>query len=325
LGDPYELTLDEPLDLDLCLRTGQVFRWEQLSNGQWLGVDGDTAYRVEVLSGPRYVPAAVGTGLNEDPGRDALSRTSADPIGPTTLRIQSTADRQAFARLFRLEESSADVRTRLLQRGPELQPYLNAHRGLRLLRPSGMVETIFCFLCTANNHLARIVPMCGKLAAFGDEFVREEGKALNRFPTLSTLAEIPESKLRELGFGYRAANIAAVARELVHRGGEEYLSGVKGMPARAAREELCSLKGVGPKLADCMLLFAFHKTEVAPNDTHLWQALTRLYFPEWQGKALTDARYRLAAEFMESRFGDLAAYAHHFLFVDNLLNWRHRK
>lgn len=280
-----------------------MFRWRKEEDGSWIGVDGANWYRfATVAAGLR--PAKTGSAQAED------------------LRLQiHGADADKAKGLFRLDQDAAKVEAEILRRGPELQPAIEALQGIRLMRPSSLTETIFTFLCTANNNLHRIIPMCWKLGGYGDPI----GPGLNAFPVVQRIAEIPETELREAGFGYRGATIPKAAQAIVERGADRWLKALKEANYQAAHAELCSLPGIGPKLADCICLYGLDQGEAVPLDTHIWQAFTRLYHPEWKGKAVTDFRYREATDRFRERFGDLSGWAHLFLFYENLLNWRSRK
>lgn len=192
------------------------------------------------------------------------------------------------------------------------------------MRPSSVVETFFCFLCTANNNLSRIVPMCWQLGRYGPLIAEIAGVELHAFPDAATIAAIPEAELRAKGFGYRGATIPEVARQVLERG-PSWFDHLRAAPYETTHRELVEIKGIGPKLADCISLFAFDKTESVPLDTHIWQAFTRLYHPEWRGKAVTGSRYREATQGFRDRFGKRAGWAHQYLFYDNVLNWRTRQ
>jgi N-glycosylase/DNA lyase len=280
-------------DLELCVGSGQVFRWEKLPDGRFVGVDGPNWFLVTLVA-------------------DGL------------IEVASNAEPGAFVRLFRLDESVAEIERAALSRGIELAPYLKALKGLRLLRPSDPHEVLFCFLCTPNNNLARIKQMVRTLAAYGSHLANVEGIELTRFPTVERIAALGEADLRERGFGYRSRTIPAVAR-LVASKPKGWLEGLRDAAYEEAHMELRSLPGVGAKLADCVCLFGLHHTEAAPMDTHLWQACCRLYFPEWRGKALTDRRYQAAADYLREKFGPLTGWAHQYLFYEDLLNWRTRR
>lgn len=166
--------------------------------------------------------------------------------------------------------------------------------------------------------------MVRKLSAYGEPLGEWNERVFHRFPTVQRISEISEAELRSAGFGYRAATIPKVARQIFAKG-EGWLDSLASLPYDEARAELMSLPSIGPKLADCICLYAFQFMESAPMDTHLWQAVCRHYMPEWARKPLTDARYRTAADILRARFGEYTGYAHQYLYFENLLNWRTRK
>jgi N-glycosylase/DNA lyase len=318
-------------DLELCVSSGQVFRWARHPGGGWLGIDGDQWYRVsdQVPQGADYRPSSAlvhATGMNRDAKRDALAYV-AEPrrtYDDVTYHVEANGTEADFRNLFRLDWNADEVRAEILRRGPEVEPYLGSLEGLRLMRPSDPVETFFSFLCTPNNNLPRIVTMVAALAKYGPVLDTVEGVELRRFPEVDEVAAIPEAELRERKFGYRAATIPRAAQELARRGGRDYLESLKRAPYEEAHAELVSFHGIGPKLADCIALFALHHTCSVPVDTHLWHAATRLYFPEWEKAAITDLKYKAVSAHVRSRFGDLTGWAHQHLFFDSVLNWRSR-
>lgn len=265
----------EDLDVGLCLTSGQIFRWNCVE-GVWKGFDGAHRYEIRPTDG----------------GADVVS----------------TADAAAFRSFFRLDQDTAVIPAEVLRIEPEMEPLLDRFRGLRVLRTSSATELLVSFLCTPNNHLARIVPMVEFLAAHG-----EAG-----FPTLDELAAVEESKLRAAGFGYRGATIPAAIRQLVARGGEAYLDSLKNGPYDEARQELMALPGVGAKVADCILLFALDFLEAAPIDTHVWRAMTWRYQEFSAAPKLDPRTYKLANTFLRDRFGPVAGWVQQFLFLESL-------
>lgn len=185
-------------------------------------------------------------------------------------------------------------------------------RGLRLLRQSSPVEVLFSFLCTSNNHVVRIASMVRHLASYGNPCAALEDE--HHFPNLSRLAELEEGKLRAFGFGYRAKTIPGVAAALSQVGHECLGS----LPDDELRKALIAMPGIGPKLADCIMLYAFHRLSAVPIDTHLWRAYLRLFRPEETLVALTPKRYAAASKEIRSRFGDRAGEAQLFIFAAEL-------
>ena len=186
-------------------------------------------------------------------------------------------------------------------------------RGARTLRQPP-AECLISFVCSSNNNIARIKKMVESLCEkYGEELVcnvssrsssrssgssgrdddeenevndkeeKNESKIYHAFPTVEQLAEkCDEQTLRDLGFGYRAKFIPAMAKELVKRGGEAYLLKLRDAPQTEEEKyraitELTSLPGVGPKVAGCAALFSLDKKSVVPVDTHVWQ-LAREHF-----------------------------------------------
>jgi N-glycosylase/DNA lyase len=189
------------------------------------------------------------------------------------------------------------------------------------MRPSSLVETFFTFMCTANNNLARIIPMAWRLGDYGPQI----WPGFHAFPSVNRIAGIDDEDLRRQGFGYRGATIPKAAVELERRGGDRWLMEIGELDYSDLHRELCTVPGIGPKLADCIALYGYDRGEAVPLDTHIWQAFTRLYHPEWRDKAVTEFRYREATQRFRDRFGNLSGWAHLFLFYENLANWRSRR
>ena len=279
----------EELNLPLCVYSGQVFRWEQIATDRWLGVNGGDWFACDVF---------------ED-----------------NIVVRSNTSEDAFRELFRID--SVPREAEILRDGPEMAPYLEAIRGLRVLAPDP-VETLFGFLCTPNNNLVRIHKMVRFLGSFGDVIGEVDGHVIREFPNLECLAGVSVDRLRENGFGYRAANIPAAAQTIIARG-EGWFDAQMNATFECVHDELLTVRGIGPKLADCIALFGFRKLESVPVDTHIWQAASRLYFSEWVGTTLTDKKYRAVGEHLRNRFGSNAGWVQQFLFYDNMVHWRDRK
>ena len=237
------------LDIRLSVFCGQVFRWRELLDGRLLGIDGDSWWLIEIEG--------------------------------QTASVFGSGDEAKFRSLFRMNEDWAHHERKVRELAPELGSFLDQLPGLRLLRPTDAIEEAFCFLCTSNNHLSRITAMVDTLASYGDVLSVVEDRTLHRFPSVETIAQIPEKELRTKGFGYRGKTIPLAAQQIVERGGLEWFEGQKAVEYSHARELLLELHGVGPKLADCICLFALGHTEAVPVDTHIWQAGCRIWFPEF--------------------------------------------
>ncbi|MBA3726858.1 MAG: hypothetical protein H0W86_10490 [Armatimonadetes bacterium] len=270
----------EHLDFGACVSSGQVFRFKEVGK-KWVGVDGSNIIEaIETADG---------------------------------WSVRSCPDPRAWMDLLQMGQNLLQIKRTIADCEPRLTRQLEAYPGLRLLRCQRSDETLFSFLCTPNNNMARIGRMVRELAAYG----KEMGEGLFEFPGVGRIAAIPEAELRSKGFGYRAATITKVARELAQRP-SGWLDGLRQVPYENAIRALSELPGVGPKLADCVCLFGLHHSQAVPFDVHLWRAATRLYFPAWSGKSLTALRYRSAGSEFRRRFGNTAGWAQQYLFYERI-------
>ncbi|MEI7576581.1 MAG: hypothetical protein WCK51_06795 [Armatimonadota bacterium] len=287
----FQITVtDGRLDLDRIARSGQMFRW--LPNGDgWAIYDGDHVHLVEQVD--------------------------------EVLHVRSNQDHKVFKGLMRFDEDHGRKLEDIVRLGPELEPSLKNLVGMRMMRPVCARETLFSFLCSANNHLSRITSMVWKLSE-ARNLPSTPSLASIPFLTINQIASIGEGILRQEGFGYRGKSIPQVAKRLESDGGDRLLEELKSEEYGVARDYLLTLPGVGPKLADCICLFAFDHQEAVPVDTHIWQQLTKIYYPNWHGTALTKTKYDYATKAFRDRFGALAGVAHQFLFVDNMTSYRNK-
>lgn len=174
-----------------------------------------------------------------------------------------------------------------------------AFTGIRILNQDAW-EALVAFICSSNNNISRISQMVQKLCLHYGPFVATfHGEAFHDFPTPHALAgDDVETRLRELGFGYRAKYIVSTARTVAFERPEGWLLGLRNpecpafgetapergkggdqtpMPTyRAAHDALLGLTGVGPKVADCVCLMGLGWGEAVPIDTRK----SRLFFQQ---------------------------------------------
>ena len=149
--------------------------------------------------------------------------------------------------------------------------------GIRVLRQESF-ETLISFLISQNNNIPRIKGSIERLCRkFGDPIGNEDFS----FPGAERLARLEKADLADLGLGYRDEYILDCARRVTD--GRLDLSEVEKMEPEQAREALRTVKGAGPKVAECALLFGFCQTAAFPIDTWMKKVLANYYpggFPE---------------------------------------------
>jgi len=208
-----------------------------------------------------------------------------------------TDDVQYFYNFFALDVDYTPAIGRLNDYSQFLSDAIEYGKGIRILRQD-LVETIFCFIISANNNIKRIQGIVERLCAkYGAK--TDNGYA---FPTLEALANATEADLKAIGAGYRASYIVNTAKALVAMD----LSTLANMSTNKARQALLALSGVGPKVADCILLFGLNKGDVFPVDT--W--IKKVYHTYFE-KGHSDNQI---ADYLVSLFGDDSGLCQQYLF-----------
>ena len=267
----------ENYDLPATLSSGQAFRWRE-GGGAWTGVvDG------------RWLR------LRAAPGQIA-AETAAPAAGWRWLR-----------HYLQLEVHLPEVLAAFPRDDPALQAAVRACAGLRLLRQEPW-ECLASFICSSSKQIVQIQQIIALLSRrFGQPLPVPPGEEpAFSFPGYARLAEASESDLRACKLGFRAPYLRGTAQKLA--AGEVELGRLFALSQDAARAELLKLPGVGVKIADCVLLFAYGFPEAFPVDVWIMKSLRRHYFPR---RSVSPARLR---RFIRAHFGPHAGYAQQYLF-----------
>jgi len=264
---------------------GQAFRWQRLADDTWLGVWGRHVARLRLASGGR------------------LEWSTPVPLEPGAAAGIATyfgADRDFAAAIDTLPWRS----------DPHLARCVEAFPGLRILRqPLG--ETLLCFLCSATKQIVQIKQMVALLAEkhgakIGTAPVLGVRRTFFALPSWPALAKIPERELRLCLLGFRAKYIAQTAARLADE--PDWLAQTEAMPYAEAKQRLCSLPGVGEKVADCVLLFGGGRLEAFPVDVWILRTMALRYgLEDWKPAPLT--------QFGRAHFGAFAGLGQQFLFA----------
>jgi N-glycosylase/DNA lyase len=178
---------------------------------------------------------------------------------------------------------------------------VKAGDGIRILKQD-FFETVISFIIYQNNNIPRIKSIIESLSKAYGEKIKGEYYA---FPKAEILAEKSPDDLVFLRAGYRDSYIIDASIKIAE--GKINKDIIFNAPIDEARNEISKIKGVGPKVADCILLFSAARGEVFPTDVWMKKVLTELYgFENLTPKAIN--------EFAEENFGNLAGYAQQYLF-----------
>jgi N-glycosylase/DNA lyase len=273
-AEPSQISLSltpHGLDLDATLASGQAFSWRRNPDGRWRGwIDGR--------------PCLVWR-------QDEILRA----VGPELTHA-------AVSRYFGLDLPLRDIFA-TFPNDPWLERARQFTPGLRVLRQEPW-ETLCNFICSALKQIVQIAQINFELRRALGEPV---GASLHAFPTAARLAHATEAQLRECRLGFRARHLFVAARQIAH--GEVSLEKIESMPTAEARETLMRLQGVGEKVANCVLLFAYGRLEAFPIDVWVERVLRQLYF-----KGSSRVKLARMVDFSRTHFGPYSGYAQQFLF-----------
>ena len=263
-----------PLSLGETLLGGQSFVWLEIGANQWRGA---------------IKRSVVDLVFRED--RLYWRSNQEYPFSESQVRKYLWID-DSYARAIEEMPWRSDS---VLRKGIEAFP------GLRILAQP-FDETLFYFLLSSAKSIPQI-KSCGEAVAQG--YGEKLAYGIGSFPGWNRLFEIPELQLRKLKLGYRAKYVAGVAQFLASRSG--WLEETASLPYDQAKIRLMEMPGVGPKIADCALLFGAGKLEAFPIDTWMDKVLESRY-------ELTDWSLSQKLTFARIHFGKFAGLAQQFLF-----------
>lgn len=269
-------SLDAPhFNLVHTLECGQVFRWDRISSGEYLGVAGSAIVIIRQQGSRLYVQSS--------------------DSSTTPLFIKSYLD-LALDLPFVYNRIGKDKFIRAA---------IKEFDGLRIIGQP-LWECLASFIISSYNNIPRIKGIIGNISrCFGKRLIL--GNRLDySFPAPQALADSGCGRLRQCGAGFRAGFLKNTARAFLDRA--LCAATLKEMPYAAAKRELMQLDGVGDKVADCVLLYAAGKFEAFPVDTWIKRIMQKLYFGR---KETSEKKIR---EFAGEYFGEYAGYAQQYLY-----------
>ena len=295
----FTVALGSPFSLEHTLDSGQVFRWER--RGEWW---------VGVVSGTLLKIKQEGEVLRSVSGSDLL-------------------DSAFVTRYFRLDEDLDHILA-ALSKDEVVSRAFERFYGLRLVRQDRW-ECLASFVLATNSNIPRIKKMVGAICTRFGGPIEFEGETYHSFPTPESLASASMADLAACGLGYRAPFLKRVAGSIAS--GRLDFGAFASLKYEAAHELLLTellgeklLLGVGPKVADCVLLYSCDKDEAFPIDVWIARVLAESYpkllGPVLRKKYAREGKVRLSpsdyakiSRRVRSYFGGYAGYAQQYLFM----------
>lgn len=263
---------------------GQAFRWEREEDGSYTGIAGDHIANIQ------FRPQSEGASQGE-------------------LVISNTTEEE-FEGFWKgyldLDRDYGKIKTCLSEKDSLIKDAIVHGSGIRLLRQEPW-ETLLSFLISQNNHIPRIKKCINSLCEnFGQKAGSFRGRTYYSFPQPEDLAGLEPEDLDVCKLGYRAKYIIGTARQVLGDGVEQLKAmGEPGVSSEQAFDYVTHFCGVGPKVANCILLFSMGKYNSFPVDVWVKKVMKELYSLESP---------KDIADFAEHTFGEYGGFAQQYLF-----------
>ena len=260
---------------------GQCFRWNKEQDGSYIGVVNNNVIKVT---------------KNEN-------EVTFKSVGEDNLK-------ELVTYYFDLERDYDAIKEKLSKIYENMKKSIEYGKGIRILNQD-LWETIISFIISANNNIPRIKGIIDRMSkTYGKEIIFE-GKNYYTFPTVDELSKASVEDLRKLGLGFRDVRVYETTKIIKEKQVDlDYLSKEKDF--NKVRNILLTLPGVGPKVADCILLFSSLKRwEAFPIDVWVRRVMNELYIGnEDETKVKKEQIEKIAYK----KFGSLAGIAQQYLF-----------
>lgn len=270
-----EIKVESSFLLSHILKCGQTFRYEELGEEKFFVIAKDK----------RVLVSQVGDKVN--------------------FSCSEQEFENYWKNYFDLYVSYDEIKSNLIQIEPKIEKYMEELYGIRVLRQDAF-EMMITFILSQNNSMTNIKKVVANICdKYGSEMEDEYG-TYHAFPTVEQLKDVERESFRQLKTGFRDKYLIDAISRVVS--GELDLEVLKSMSTKDARDKLMKVKGIGRKVADCILLFGFYRLDVFPIDVWTRRAITKLYFEDKKVKdtLLLDKTYEI--------FGDYSGIAQQYIF-----------
>ena len=277
----YVLKNIDSFELKDIFDCGQCFRWNIEEDGSYTGVFGNNV-------------------LNVKKEKDEV----------TFEGICEGDIKETVEYYFDLNRDYKEIKKKLSKIDNNMKTSIEYGKGIRILNQD-LWETIISFIISANNNIPRIKGIIERLSKKYGKEIEYNGKKYYTFPSVEELKDVSVEDFRSLGLGFRDIRLYETTHMILER--KVDLDKLRKNPnTTEVREQLLTLSGVGPKVADCILLFSdLKRFEVFPIDVWVRRVMNDLYIKqEDENKVSKKQIEKLAKE----KFGSLAGLAQQYLF-----------
>ncbi|MFD3158194.1 DNA-3-methyladenine glycosylase family protein [Haloimpatiens sp. FM7330] len=261
-------------NLEHIFECGQCFRWSKQQNGNYIGTAFERVIEVE----------------KKDEDIIIYNCTEED-------------FRNIWSEYFDLYRDYKSIKE-LLSKDDILKKSVNFGEGIRILKQEPF-EIVVSFIISANNRIPMIKKAINNISKKYGKEIKYKGKNYYTFPNVDELSKATLEGLEECSTGFRAKYIKDTVEKIAK--GEYDLEYIKSLNDNECHKILQELKGIGPKVADCIMLFSMQKYSAFPVDVWVKRAMHYFYLAP-------DVSLKKIRDFSRQKFSNLSGFAQQYLF-----------
>ena len=277
----YKIENIKSFELADIFDCGQCFRWNKQPDGSYTGIFGKNVMNVQK-----------------------------DGNVVTFKGICDGNIKEIVENYFDLNRDYEEIKNKLSQIDENVKKSIEYGKGIRILNQD-LWEMIISFIISTNNNIPRIKGIIERLAQKYGKEIEWNGEKYYTFPTSEELKDVTVDDYRKLGLGFRDIRLYETVHMILDK--KVDLNEMQQNPnTYEVREQLLTLSGVGPKVADCILLFSTLKRfEVFPIDVWVRRVMNELYI---KNEDETKVNKKDIEKLAKEKFGNLAGIAQQYLF-----------
>lgn len=252
--------------LSHILENGQCFRWDRIEeqdDSAFIGVVSNNVFKIS------------------EKEKEILGNDNLEVIKLTDIYVETTMEETAAKKFleeyFNLSENYEDIKKKYSENYESLKKATEFAYGLRVLKQDEF-ETIISFIISANNNIKRIKKIINNISMKCGKKIEFEGKEYFGFPSIEELIKLKEEDFKSLGAGFRAKYLESTVNKIYSDNLEKYIEKLNNLSNKELEKELLNLKGVGPKVANCIMLFGFNRIDSFPIDVWVKRVMQEEFF-----------------------------------------------
>ena len=277
----YKIENIKSFELADIFDCGQCFRWNKQEDGSYTGIFGKNVMNVQKQG------------------------------NTVTFKGKCDGDiKEIVEDYFDLKRDYEEIKNKLSQIDENVKTSIEYGQGIRILNQD-LWEMIISYIISANNNIPRIKGIIERLSKIYGQEIEWNGEKYYTFPTAEELKDVSVEDYRKLGAGFRDIRLYETVHMILDK--KVDLEEMQNNPnTLEVREQLLTLSGVGPKVADCILLFSTLKRfEVFPIDVWVRRVMNELYI---KNEDETKVNKKEIEKLAHAKFGNLAGIAQQYLF-----------